>query len=520
MLPRRAVLVLGLPASGKTSLAMSIAQALGATHISVGQLIRTAYASSTRVRAEIEAAYCGQACFEPGFLATLLQQAISASSTELLIIDGGPPMDEVVRRLRLVVDVVLSLSASPDVRAHRFQARAAAAQAPEARRPDDVEALFSQRSAHFARHLPGVLKALAQSCSVVDIDADCSREWMLRQALSALLYTRCTGAAPSLMRYAPSPPQQRRAPGLSELVPRLERLARQGQRPAVWRDAAPALIRGNEFLFVLKPGLRFEAVCLSAVEQRLHRAGYAATAVVTWPGTAIAAAGLARAHFELHYLAARWPEVICRDDVAHLNGSASLVGGFATIQISGGLRAQKFGRAIWLTHLPHSPNLVVNLHMRAILAQYEASENVVTAIHFAATTARTMPWSRLRNSVLGGSDPTHAPPESLRAQAYRGAWGWMGNLSIENNAFHLSAGPLEALRELSLWFPELLQGDDSCAGNISADLRQLGGLVVCDRPRRDSRGQRSLYADTEHLDRAQLDGTHLHDWNAKLVHAP
>ncbi len=69
-------------------------------------------------------------------------------------------------------------------------------------------------------------------------------------------------------------------------------------------------------------------------------------------------------------------------------------------------------------------------------------------------------WSRLRNSMVGTTFPEKAAPESIRGtlHAHAREYGFE-KVDISNNCVHLSAGPFEALFEISNFFGKLTNTD-------------------------------------------------------------
>jgi hypothetical protein len=93
---------------------------------------------------------------------------------------------------------------------------------------------------------------------------------------------------------------------------------------------------------------------------------------------------------------------------------------------------------------------VLNGFHPAQLAQYTAPGAVVVALEILWSGGS---WDRLRRELLGATDPARAVPESLRGMllAQRAELG-IDEISMNRNGVHGSAGPVEAMVEVSRFF--------------------------------------------------------------------
>ena len=117
-----------------------------------------------------------------------------------------------------------------------------------------------------------------------------------------------------------------------------------------------------------------------------------------------------------------------------------------------------------------NPVFLLNPHMPSVIGWYERACHPVTVLHLEAHTPDALPWIRMRRDFCGGSDPALAAPGSLRRDSYEGVfpltWEAAAGLSRANNGVHLSNGPVEALRELVIWFDR--RAEQTAAGRALA----------------------------------------------------
>jgi hypothetical protein len=105
---------------------------------------------------------------------------------------------------------------------------------------------------------------------------------------------------------------------------------------------------------------------------------------------------------------------------------------------------------------PGGPVFLLNAHMPAVIRDFEEAARPLVALRLAAESPVALPWPHMRTAFSGASDPARAVPGSLRRDAYEGVFP----LRLESgevidrtrNGIHLSDGPLEALREIAIWF--------------------------------------------------------------------
>lgn len=481
--PVSTVLVLGRPCAGKSTVARWIATAHGRDHVSVGDLIRDAYRTDEEFRVRNAAAFQGREGFAPEVIARLLGARLAACGSPgrgQAVIDGGPPMEHVVELLGLRPVVTLVLCAGPSHTEERFGNRAASAAA----RDDDEMALFRQRSLRYERFLPATVRRLADQGPVHLIDATGGLPGVLRQVASALLLPH----PPHPVRPV-GPPGERGWPGTVTRLWSRSRAGGEAVRSAPDAPRGPEPAAGNEPVLLLKPGFTTEPALVGQIEERAAAHGYRITQAAVWPGRAVREAGTVRAHLDLQYLIARWG----RDLGAPAGPGAARV-------MPAYLYASRYGQptldAVWQEDGPVPPRriaegcwahtvgvgrdrvTVLNGHVPRHVERYEAPGARVTALLLAPAGPGASPWRTLREVFLGATDPAVAHPRSLRAAARNGELALHGRVDFRNNAFHLSRGPLEAIRERALWFGGTPRQDPGRAAR--ADFP--AGLALVDAP--------------------------------------
>jgi hypothetical protein len=102
------------------------------------------------------------------------------------------------------------------------------------------------------------------------------------------------------------------------------------------------------------------------------------------------------------------------------------------------------------------PVFLLNAHMPAVIRDFEDASRPLVALRLAAESPAALPWPQMRTAFCGASDPARALPGSLRRDAYDGVFSLRlasgEAIDRTRNGIHLSDGPLEALREIVIWF--------------------------------------------------------------------
>ncbi|MFI5911849.1 AAA family ATPase [Dactylosporangium sp. NPDC051541] len=448
-----ALIVLGRPCSGKTTLAVALAEALGRHHVSIGNLIRAARAADAGFRRRSEAAYRGATDFAADDLARLLDAALDGLDPGRVVVDAGPPVDRVAALLGWTGTGTLVVDVDDDTAARRQRHRRHAAPG----RVDDVDALFTARLARFRERLPAVVDGLGRTGWTDSVSGMVDPPAVLRQALS-IVELRTALAARGEVRTV-----ETAAGFLRSAVPVLGREVAAGPVDVVLRGRhRPGT--GNAMVLLAKPRVRLAAAALETVDGLAQGFGYRATRISAWPGPAVARTGAAAAHFDLHGQISRWGSRLAVALEPQL-AESTLLGGHefeaafgpdalaAAWQEDSANPPRPVGGRFWsLVPAGHPGVLLLNGHMPAVLAGYAAPDSVVHAMLLEGG-PDAAPWPVMRRDFLGHTDPARAAPGSLRARATGpGPLLAHGRGTFRNNVFHLSRGPLEAIREAGAWF--------------------------------------------------------------------
>lgn len=476
--------VTGLPCSGKTTLCRELASALGGSAVIVGDLIRAAREDSHSVTRETQLAFEGRQEYSPRWLAGLIAP-ILRNSQGPVVLDGAAPLDRVLVNLGIPVASVLVVDTSERVRAERFDSR----RATGARRDDSRDTFHQRTKFHEASFLR--LRSLAPRERVFTLAGDRPIHELLRQALAAIVVTRHAMDRPQFVQ-----DDWPHKLGLGAWVVESIQTARDAGC-AIKIEQSPALDPArNAPVLLFKPGHTVSADLVGAVLDRFDAAGYSPVAAAVWPGRLIATSQIAPAHFELHYLLARWAHTLTglyeQGKSAYEVIGAGHSAGNLSAWWHGRPKPTKVARACWVkeddTNVP-----VVNGHVPAMIEAWQHPESTAVVIGLMANSG-AQSWQTLRADVLGGSDPASAKPSSLRSLAFEGQLPTRESVNLSANLLHLSASPVEAIRERWLWLGGV--GDES-------------GNDLIDSPAQDGAW---LYEQTEHQDvqSFSVPGRHVH----------
>ncbi len=460
------ILILGPSAAGKTSLGERLAQTLGGQSRSMGGLIREAVSERPPLAAEYARIATGKGRFRTELLAELLGEAWEGRAVTPLILDAGAGIAEALRMLNLLPDLVLGVQAGAALRRERFAKRNRAE--PSMTNVADG-AIFDRRESSLSAGAIEAYVAVSASSPVYSIDAGGTRDAALLQGLSACIHAGAVRLA-SPARY------------------RVERdalldFARNGDTPAT----ANVLDDDSEWhaplLFLLKPGMPPNAALINIVLQRFAGAGYRPRAAARWPGDQIRTRGVARAHFDKHYLYARYSALAADGMACAQKGATPAVRGaldpaFRRSTAFENGRARRIAQSLWAELTPDV--VIANGHMPTVLADFERDRALVTAIAFDGAPGATG-LAELRADLLGDSDPAQAPANSLRGLAAARRLAGAGPVSFINNGFHLSASHPEAVREIGIWLGQ--DYADGIAARISCGCGGTRCRCLCiDRP--------------------------------------
>lgn len=445
--------VTGLPCAGKSTLCRGLASSLGGTAIVVGDLIRVARGWDTGSRARSQNAYDGNEEYPADWIASLLRPAL-ASAQSPVVIDGAVPLDVVLPRLGITATSLLVLQASEQARFRRFEIRRASSA-----RPDDAERIFHRRTEFHQRTLLR-MRALIGADKTFVISGDVSSPAVLRQALSAITVARHASMRPRIEDTG------KRGSGSSSA--KIADLATEARRRrcvvrSVWVNEGSD---SPDPVLLLKPFHDLSPAMLDAILSRFAVAGFIPGGATVWPCSVIEAARAMPVHLEMHYAYARWG--LLGDNVALDSRVGEAFPAYRLISSGRSPRdlslwwhsdpkPQKLARSLWLKQDAHSR--VVNGHIPALIESWHRRSFFVAAIRLVRR-SNAVSWRELRTEVLGSADPAEASRSSVRGAAYAGLLPDVGEVSLADNLVHLSAGPLEAIRERWLWMGESQRGTD------------------------------------------------------------
>ncbi|MDQ0648524.1 hypothetical protein QFZ53_002720 [Microbacterium natoriense] len=367
----------------------------------------------------MEQAFNGNDTFEGSDIARVLRVALDQiTDSKPIVVDGGVSVAEGLIQVGLRPTLAINLVAPDITRARRLFERATTGN-----RVDDVESIHVARSIAQLSALERTIRELEALAPTLTIDGDMDVEDVLKSALSALLLAEIP------VEDNKSSPSDRFL-GFEHDV----------TSPRDICSLAPGPV------LLIKPHLTGSGDLLRTVSRRFEEHGWG----VAWEARHLTGSAdvllRAKAHFDIHYLYAAY--------------ASSLIGP----KFVGGMEAlapDEYGTweegKVWKTEQGYWRNesradgqVLVNGHMPNQIRSYEEPGNVVIAVGLYPTRPDRSGWGALRREVLGSSDPTKALPTSLRGEGARGKYS-LQPFTLQKNGFHLSAGPLEAVRETLIW---------------------------------------------------------------------
>lgn len=489
-IPSPVVLILGLPGSGKTTVGERLASALGWEFISIGNLIRASLVESNLCLDDIDIwrALRGERKFNGAWIGELLSRALSRrSAAGPLIIDAGPAFDDAIANIQLDFLCTLFIAAPDNMRRRRFLSR---------NRVDtdsasiSLEALFDMRSTLYRNELNSLIRC-SSPAPFISIENTGDIKLALYQSLSAVTISYSIAK----LRHIPNPTiLADKSQALSDLYKECTNICATVSQPS---GATVALssphfdLSGGRLTMLIKWGSVFSPVLLDYVRKRLFDAGYFVSRMRVLNGAAIRASGLVRAHLGLHYILARWGNLLCpfipngaSDDRVY-HSAFSLAERYGNRQLrtwwyGNAGRIRREGRGFWCVNSDDLPGIIINGHIPSIVDESECLDSHTVALEIAEHRRfPATPLAALRETFLGASDPEKAVSGSLRSMAFHKKLGIESTINIEKNVFHLSGGYLEAKREAMIWF------DSNPSGCRSPINREHNGTCMCmaiDRP--------------------------------------
>lgn len=415
---RLAILLIGAPATGKSTLARTLSLCFGFPVVSIGDMIRRKRKADVRFRRATDRAFHGYEAFGGTAYCELVAPEVERlSALSPVIVDGGPGVEGVVDRLDNVNWMAVELTAPSSRRGFRRSERASSDS-----RPDDQAEWFERRSTVYDTW---------RSQNDLKIDAigiNTATHDRARTALvaSSWISLQFTGSS-------------------TDGVQRHKHFGSAG-KVQQWND--PVLL--------LKPGFHYEVdKVIPAIENVLHRHDLYITEVSIWNGDTAQARNNWIAHLGEHLF---WGAAASRLDPSGKVGGMEYARGRSIEQVSAlwqrASRRAKVGLGRWEARL-ESGEWMINGHVPALYEEFTSPDHSTLVMRLTRGGTDRHPWGRLRHRLLGATDPVQADRASLRGLAYAGRLPLTGHrVTFGNNAFHLSAGPLEAVRERRIWMLE------------------------------------------------------------------
>lgn len=411
---RTMIVVAGLPGSGKSTLTNGLVQALtNAQRIAIGDELRRMRASGVGWNARMESAFLGEIIFDICDIARVLRESLTrVKNSGPIVVDGGVGIADALVEVGIRPTLAINLTTRNEVRLERLAQRAASGY-----RIDDNRFIHAERSAIQSGPAERTVRKLAMIAPTLSIDGEAEKADVLKSTLSALLLTRIpddTGVCTDWAFGEPVPPSE-----ASRLAP------------------GP--------VFLIKPHLAKSSKMLDTVRNRFNMYGWDFAWEKCYLTGTPGVAARARAHFDAHYLYAAHASVLLGPN--HVGG---LEVGSTECRIWERERVWKTERGYWRTDSQTDGSVLVNGHMPQQLSWYEKPGHVVLALGIRPARSDHAGWATLRHEVLGASDPAKALPTSLRGQGAREQYTSVP-FTLQKNGFHMSAGPLEAVRETMIW---------------------------------------------------------------------
>lgn len=487
--------VLGLPCTGKTTLSRKLAQALQTEHISIGDLIRDYFLNNEVVKKEHFSAFEGKQVFDEQLIIHLLNRALIEKTYDSVVIDAGPPFDKVVERMNLSINAVFFIHVSDQKRIENFSERE-----QQGERYDDEIKLYNSRTALYKRELNKLYQYFDQKIGIYDLDGDGSKEVVLSQALSYMLLNNLENS-----EIYPNNVSAHIDLGDTEIggiVNALIKTSKDFHKPTYYRtDNVINTQKGktfskNNMLLLFKPCLSYPQSVYRYVQRKLQQHGYGIEGIVFWDKESVLKSGVFKAHFDLHYINAKWGDLVIPTENFEGKTIVSAYQYSKDISLIDKVwndekkKPANIKHSLWA--LDSEDEIIINGHIPSIIRDFEEESDYVIAFHICSKCENSMDWRFMREKFLGSTDPFVADSKSLRWEAASGNLQIIGDINFRNNAFHLSSGPFEGYREIRVWF-----GD-----NYVQDLFEESYVRgVIDRPIEETHKlQSSLYQMTQNID--------------------
>lgn len=403
--------------------------------MSVGDLIRS-HRGTPGWSAELEAAYDGKRPFGVEAIAQLVRGAV-ANADRASVVDGGVSLIPALDHISIRPSLVVWLDTPEPVRSRRFGMRSPA-------RQDDQVERFAARSRMCDQHLRHEIASVSDLWPIVRIEGGQDPKALLREALSSVYLSSTRQAlAKGTLKTEAGSTVDAFVRALAADEPLNIRVRDRTHR------ADPVLL--------IKPGFVYGMPLLEEIQRRARRFGREISQIASWPGRLVSKGHVMQAHFDRQYVNAyHWSLV----GEGSAKGAGELSMGRGTLTTAWEATTPvRLKPAVWEAEISvgHARVRVINGHIPGIVDRYESTSAKTLALRLShIPELPRASWRALRRSFLGATRPDEAEAGSLRRSASNGELSLRGHVSFSNNAFHLSAGPLEALREAMVWLGDPL----------------------------------------------------------------
>lgn len=485
-------LVLGLPCTGKTTLSRKLAQAIEADHISIGNLIRDYFMINKAEGKKHSLAFRGEQVFDEQLIINLLNTALDHRKCDEVVIDAGPPFDKVTEKMNLCIAAVFFIHTSDQKRIKNFSERE-----KKNERYDDDMSLYHSRSSLYKKELVKLHDYFQEKVDVFDLDGTGDKESVLSQALSYILLNDLES---NKIYPRNSSENIDSNTNISEIVDFLIASSAKYREPTYYLNKKAKGLTDNNMLLLFKPCLDYPHSIYEYVYKKIQEYGYEIQGLVCWDKDSLLKSEVFKAHFDLHYIHAKWGEFLIPSEQNEKKKMISAYRYSEDISLidkiwnDPGNKPLKLKHSFWI--METKQETIINGHIPSLIRDFEENSSYLIAFHISAKDDKSMNWEFMREHFLGSTDPLKANSESLRREAAEGKLGIVGDISFRNNAFHLSAGPFEGYREIRVWFGkkylEHISIDNYRSGVVDRPLEQMGTTY------------NTLYQETQNVDSNSL----------------
>ncbi|MBC1230288.1 AAA family ATPase [Listeria booriae] len=419
---KKIILILGLPCSGKSTLAKVLSKCLNINKISIGDILRSYTQSNPQFLKSRE--FLGHKNYSNDFIEELLLKNPLFAGSDYLILDGGYPLNVVLKKMNCRIISEIFIDTSDATRLSRFKKRSI-----DSQRLDDSETIFKSRSKLYQSNLHNLL---ADRTSLFTIKGDNKPNIILKQALQIAMLTSTNSLRSFLIPYT-------KPLYFIDSNYRLDTDTKIYYQNTHKFNIHPS----KDLLILIKPGIIFSNKIINIINEKLTSYGFEIFAVRVIDPSTCKDFQFAEIHLNNHFLYRKFPEFLLERNLLQTN--LGLVDKNDEHSM-----AQKIRDGLWI----HKADGIkaVNNHVPKILKNFWSGQTV--ALHIKSISPLSSEIKQLRTCFLGQTDPYKAFKGSLRNLGYYKHLGNTIETSFESNGFHLSSGYLEGVREIEIWFGE------------------------------------------------------------------